>query len=211
VDCASLPESLLEAELFGYEKGAFTGAIGKKPGLMELAHRGTLFLDEVGEMPVSLQAKMLRALQEMEHRRIGGTQTVQFDLRVLAATSRDLQQRVKEGKFRKDLLFRINVIPIRLPPLREREGDVSLLAAYLLNKYCEVDTGMIKRFDSDVIRAFERYSWPGNVRELQNVVRRMCVMAEGELITMHDLPEELLSGGDQFFPQRQRPGWNRTS
>ena len=198
VDCASLPESLLEAELFGYEKGAFTGAIGKKPGLMELAHHGTLFLDEVGEMPVSLQAKILRALQEMEHRRVGGTQTVQFDLRVLAATSRDLEQCVKEGTFRKDLLFRINVIPIRLPPLREREGDVSLLAAYLLDKYCEVDTGMTKRFDSEVVHALERYSWPGNVRELQNVVRRMCVMAEGELITMRDLPEELLSGGDQF-------------
>ena len=199
VDCASLPESLLEAELFGYEKGAFTGAIGKKPGLMELAHHGTLFLDEVGEMPISLQAKILRALQEKEHRRVGGTQTVQFDLRVLAATSRDLQQRVKEGTFRKDLLFRINVIPIRLPPLREREGDVSLLAAYLLDKYCEVDTGMTKRFDSGVVHALERYSWPGNVRELQNVVRRMCVMAEGELITMRDLPEELVSGGDQFF------------
>jgi transcriptional regulator with PAS, ATPase and Fis domain len=199
VDCASLPENLLEAELFGYEKGAFTGAIGKKPGLMELAHHGTLFLDEVGEMPISLQAKILRALQEKEHRRVGGTQTVQFDLRVLAATSRDLQQRVKEGTFRKDLLFRINVIPIRLPPLREREGDVSLLAAYLLDKYCEVDTGMTKRFDSEVVHALERYSWPGNVRELQNVVRRMCVMAEGELITMRDLPEELLSGGDQFF------------
>jgi Nif-specific regulatory protein len=199
VDCASLPESLLEAELFGYEKGAFTGAIVKKPGLMELAHRGTLFLDEVGEMPVSLQAKMLRALQEMEHRRVGGTQTVRFDLRVLAATSRDLQQRVKEGKFRKDLLFRINVIPIRLPPLREREGDVALLANYLLEKYCEVDTGTIKRFDSEVILAFERYSWPGNVRELQNVVRRMCVMAEGEVIAMRDLPEELLPANDQSF------------
>ena len=199
VDCASLPESLLEAELFGHEKGAFTGAIGKKPGLMESAHRGTLFLDEVGEMPISLQAKMLRALQEKEHRRVGGTQTIQFDLRVLAATSRDLHQRVREGKFRRDLLFRINVIPIRLPPLREREGDVPLLASYLLDKYCEVDTGMVKRFDPEVVQAFERYAWPGNVRELQNVVRRMCVLAEGSVITMRDLPEELLSTGDQLL------------
>jgi DNA-binding NtrC family response regulator len=126
---------------------------------------------------------------------------VQFDLRVLAATSRDLQQRIKEGKFRRDLLFRINVIPIRLPPLREREGDVALLSNYLLEKYCEVDTGMIKRFDSEVLQAFDRYSWPGNVRELQNVVRRMCVMAEGEVIAMRDLPEELLPANDQSFSE----------
>jgi transcriptional regulator with GAF, ATPase, and Fis domain len=124
VDCASLPENLLESELFGYEKGAFTGAIRTKPGLMQLAHGGTLFLDEVGEIPVSLQAKLLRALQEKEHRRVGGTDNIQFDVRVLSATSRDLPGMIKQGKFRQDLFFRLNVIPIRLPPLREREGDV---------------------------------------------------------------------------------------
>ncbi len=200
VDCASLPESLLEAELFGYEKGAFTGALRTKPGLMELAHHGTLFLDEVGEIPVNLQAKLLRALQENEHRRVGGTSTVHFDVRVLSASSRDLSLQAKEGSFRQDLFFRLNVIPIRLPPLREREGDVLLLANYFLEKYCEIDTGMRLSFDADVLRVLESYSWPGNVRELQNVVRRLCVLAEGNVITLRDLPEELLSKGEQSMP-----------
>ena len=200
VDCASLPESLLEAELFGYEKGAFTGAHRTKPGLMELAHHGTLFLDEVGEIPVNLQAKLLRALQENEHRRVGGTSTVHFDIRVLSASSRDLSLQAKEGSFRQDLFFRLNVIPIRLPPLREREGDVLLLANYFLEKYCEIDTGMRMSFDSDVLRVLESYSWPGNVRELQNVVRRLCVLAEENVITLHDLPEQLLSKGEQSMP-----------
>jgi two-component system response regulator AtoC len=193
VDCASLPESLLEAELFGYEKGAFTGALGTKPGLMELAHKGTLFLDEVGEIPISLQAKLLRALQEKEHRRVGGTQTIHFDVRVLSASSRDLRQYAKEGKFRPDLLFRLNVIPVHLPPLREREGDVRLLANYFLEQYGQLDTGMRKSFDADVLSVLEAYAWPGNVRELQNMVRRMCVLSEGSVITRHDLPAELLS------------------
>lgn len=197
VDCASLPESLLEAELFGYEKGAFTGALRTKPGLMELAHRGTLFLDEVGEMPLNLQAKLLRALQEKEHRRVGGTQTIHFDVRVLSATSRDLLQHAKEGKFRQDLFFRLNVIPIRMPPLRERAGDVRLLAQYFLEQYGQLDTGMRKSFDADVLRVLESYPWPGNVRELQNVVRRLCVLTEGSVITRRDLPEELLSNGEQ--------------
>jgi two-component system response regulator AtoC len=201
VDCASLPESLLEAELFGYEKGAFTGAVATKPGLMELAHRGTLFLDEVGELPVSLQAKLLRALQEKEHRRVGSTQNIKFDVRVIVATNRDLHQCVKEGTFREDLFFRLNVIPIRLPPLRERGGDVTLLANYFLEKYAELDTGMIKIFDPEVLRFFESYPWPGNIRELQNVVRRMCVVAEGSVITMRDLPKELLpSDTEEFLP-----------
>ena len=197
MDCASLPESLLEAELFGYEKGAFTGAVATKPGLMESADRGTLFLDEVGELPFSLQAKLLRALQEKEHRRVGGTQNIKFDVRVIAATNRDLHQCVKEGTFREDLLFRLDVIPIRLPPLREREGDVTLLANYFLEKYAEADTGMTKIFDPEVLRFFESYPWPGNVRELQNVVRRMCVLAEGSVITMCDLPKELLPSDDE--------------
>jgi two-component system response regulator AtoC len=201
VDCASLPENLLEAELFGYEKGAFTGAVATKPGLMELAHRGTLFFDEVGELPVNLQAKLLRALQEREHRRVGGIQNIKFDVRVIVATNRDLHQRVKEGTFREDLLFRLNVIPIRLPPLRERSGDVTLLANHFLQQFAETDTGMIKLFDPEVIRCFESSPWPGNIRELQNVVRRMCVVAEGSIITMRDLPEELLrSDGENFSP-----------
>src|SRR6185369_9566715 len=155
---------------------------------------------EVGEIAVNLQAKLLRALQENEHRRVGGTSTVHFDVRVLSASSRDLSLQAKEGSFRQDLFFRLNVIPIRLPPLREREGDVLLLANYFLEKYCEIDTGMRMSFDADVLRVLESYSWPGNVRELQNVVRRLCVLAEGNVITLRDLPEELLSQGEQSMP-----------
>src|SRR6202030_1753491 len=147
VDCAALLENLLEAELFGYEKGAYTGAIAAKPGLMEMADGGTLFLDEVGELPLSFQVKLLRALQEKEHRRIGGTKVIKFDARIVAATNRDLHKSVKEGEFREDLLFRLNVIPIRIPPLRERQGDVQLLANWFLKIYCEPDTGATKTFE----------------------------------------------------------------
>jgi transcriptional regulator with PAS, ATPase and Fis domain len=196
VDCGALPENLLEAELFGYEKGAYTGAIAAKPGLMEMANGGTLFLDEVGELPLSFKVKLLRALQEKEHRRLGGTKVIKFDARIVAATNRDLHKRVKEGEFREDLLFRLNVIPIRIPPLRERQGDVQLLANWFLKVYCEPDTGATKTFEPEVLRAFESYSWPGNVRELQNVVRRMCVMVDGPTITMREVPAELLSTPD---------------
>ncbi|MFZ2060225.1 MAG: sigma-54 dependent transcriptional regulator [Candidatus Binatus sp.] len=196
VDCAALLENLLEAELFGYEKGAYTGAIAAKPGLMEMADGGTLFLDEVGELPLSFQVKLLRALQEKEHRRLGGTKVIKFDARIVAATNRDLHKSVKEGEFREDLLFRLNVIPIRIPPLRERQGDVQLLASWFLKIYCEPDSGATKTFDPEVLRAFESYSWPGNVRELQNVVRRMCVMVDGPTITMREVPSELLSTPD---------------
>jgi DNA-binding NtrC family response regulator len=196
VDCAALLENLLEAELFGYEKGAYTGAITAKPGLMEMADGGTLFLDEVGELPLSFQVKLLRALQEKEHRRVGGAKVIKFDARIVAATNRDLHKRVKEGAFREDLLFRLNVIPIRIPPLRERQGDVQLLANWFLKVYCEPDSGATKTFVPEVLRAFESYSWPGNVRELQNVVRRMCVMVDGPTITMREVPAELLSTPD---------------
>ena len=192
VDCASLPEALLESELFGYEKGAFTGALKTKPGLMELARGGTLFLDEVGEIPPNLQAKLLRALQEKEHRRVGGTETIQFDVRVVSATSRDLNEEIKARKFRQDLYFRLNVVPITLPPLRERNGDVMLLANFFLNKHCEKDTGMRKSFDADALQAMEAYSWPGNVRQLENMVRRICILADAAIITKHDLSDELL-------------------
>jgi DNA-binding NtrC family response regulator len=192
VDCASLPENLLEAELFGYEKGAFTGAVRAKPGLMELADHGTLFLDEIGEIPVSLQAKLLRALQEKEHRRLGGTRSIVFDARVIAATNRDLRQRIAEGSFREDLFFRLNVIPIRLPPLRERTEDIIPIAAHVVAKHCENDTGMIKTLDKEVLEAFQRYPWPGNVRELENVVRQMCIMSDTPIVTVRDLPDEIL-------------------
>jgi DNA-binding NtrC family response regulator len=197
VDCAALPENLLEAELFGYEKGAFTGAMTAKPGLMETANGGTLFLDEVGELPIALQPKLLRALQEKEHRRLGGMRPIKFDVRMVAATNRDLNKRVKEKVFRDDLLFRLNVIPIQLPPLRERHGDVALLVNWVLEGCCERDTGMTKSFDAEVLCALESYTWPGNVRELQNVVRRMCVLAEDCVITMRDLPTEMSQVADR--------------
>jgi DNA-binding NtrC family response regulator len=191
VDCASLPESLLEAELFGFEKGAFTGAVHAKPGLMELAHLGTLFFDEVAELPLSLQPKLLRALQERRHRRVGGTKILSFDVRVIAATNRDLRQLVVEGKFRQDLYYRLNVVPIHLPPLRTREDDVILLANHLLAEHRRRCGSGPQHFAPQVLRLFEQYSWPGNVREVQNVVEYCCALARTDTISIEDLPEEL--------------------
>jgi len=192
VDCASLPEHLLESELFGHEKGAFTGAIRSKPGLIEVAHRGTLFLDELGEMPPGLQGKLLRALQERQIRRVGGTGLVDVDVRVVSATNRNLRDAVVKGEFREELYYRVNVIEIALPPLREREGDVRLLATVFLRKF---GGGRIQGIDDAALAALEAYRWPGNVRELQNVVERACALAEGDRITRRDLPDYVLEGG----------------
>jgi DNA-binding NtrC family response regulator len=191
VDCASLPENLLEGELFGFEKGAFTGAISAKPGVMELANLGTLFFDEVAELPLSLQPKLLRALQERKHRRLGGTKIVSFDLRVIAATNRDLNQLVSEGKFRQDLFYRLNVVPIHLPPLRRRENDVILLANHLLAEHRRKTFSGPEHFAPPVLRLLQQYSWPGNVRELQNVVEYCCALVRTDTIVVEDLPEEL--------------------
>jgi two-component system, NtrC family, response regulator HydG len=190
VDCASLPEQLLESELFGHEKGAFTGAVRSKPGLMEVAHRGTLFLDEIGELPGALQVKLLRALQERQIRRVGGTSLVDVDVRVVSATNRDLREAVTKGQFREELYYRVNVIAITLPPLRERAGDVKLLAHAFLRKYGQ---GRSTVLDEGAMQALESYRWPGNVRELQNVIERACALADGELITRRDLPEHVLA------------------
>ena len=189
VDCASLPEHLLESELFGHEKGAFTGAVRSKPGLMEVAHRGTLFLDEIAEMPVGLQVKLLRALQERQIRRVGGTALVDVDVRVVSATNRDLRETTVKGQFREELYYRVNVIAIQLPPLRERAGDVRLLARAFLRRYGQ---DRIRGIDDDAMAALERYRWPGNVRELQNVIERACALADGETVTRGDLPEHVL-------------------
>jgi DNA-binding NtrC family response regulator len=189
VDCASLPEPLLESELFGHEKGAFTGAVKSKPGLMEVAHRGTLFLDEIGELPLGLQVKLLRALQERQVRRVGGTATLLTDVRLVSATNRDLRDMTDHGQFREDLYYRVNVIEIQLPPLRERAGDVPLLAHLFLKK---LGQGRIRAFDEDAMAALEAYPWPGNVRELQNIVERACALADGERVTRGDLPGYLL-------------------
>src|SRR5262249_20959528 len=192
VDCASLPENLLESELFGHEKGAFTGAIRSKPGLMEVADGGTLFLDEIGEVPLPLQSKLLRALQEKQIRRVGGTSLTNVDARVVSATNRNLRDAVLKGTFREELYYRVNVIAIELPPLRDRAGDVALLAHTFLKKY---GRGRLTGFDEDVLAALEAYRWPGNVRELQNVIERACALAEGSTIRSLDLPDYLLDPG----------------
>ena len=192
VDCASLPEQLLESELFGHEKGAFTGAVRTKPGLMEVAHRGTLFLDEIGELPLGLQSKLLRALQERQFRRVGGTSMVTVDVRVVSATNRDLRQGITKGQFREELYYRVNVIAIPLPPLREREGDVRLLAHAFLKRYGQ---GRVAGVADEALAALEAYPWPGNVRELQNVIERACALADGDKVTRRDLPDYVLRGG----------------
>jgi DNA-binding NtrC family response regulator len=191
VDCASLPEQLLESELFGHEKGAFTGAIKAKPGLMESAAGGTLFLDEIGEMPLGLQAKLLRALQERQIRRVGGNALVDVDVRVVSASNRDLRASAAKGEFRDDLFYRIDVIAIQLPPLREREGDVQLLAHAFLERYGK---GRLRGFDDAVLAALQAYHWPGNVRELQNVIERACALADGDRLEVGDLPDYVVAG-----------------
>jgi len=190
VDCASLPEQLLESELFGHEKGAFTGAAGRKHGLMETAHRGTLFLDEIGELPPGLQVKLLRALQERQIRRVGGTSFVDVDVRLVSATNRDVRDPAAARQFREELYYRINVIAITLPPLRERAGDVELLARAFLKRYGQ---GRITGIDEPAMQALEAYAWPGNVRELQNVVERACALADGAIVTRRDLPDHVLA------------------
>ncbi len=197
VDCASLPEQLLESELFGHEKGAFTGAIRTKQGLVESAHRGTLFLDEIGELPLSLQVKLLRALQERQIRRVGGTGLVAVDVRLVSATNRDLREATVKGQFREELYYRINVIAIQLPPLRDRAGDVKLLVQAFLKRYGQ---GRVRGVDPEAMAALERYRWPGNVRELQNVIERACALADTETICRRDLPDHVLGVGEAPLP-----------
>jgi DNA-binding NtrC family response regulator len=191
VDCASLPEQLLESELFGHEKGAFTGAVKSKRGLMEVADRGTLFLDEIGELPLPLQAKLLRVLQERQLRHVGGTSLIDIDVRVVSATNRDLREAVAKGQFREELYYRVNVIAIALPPLRERAGDLKLLAQAFLKRY---GGERVSGFDDAALQALEGFAWPGNVRELQNVIERACALADGERVMRSDLPDYVLQG-----------------
>ena len=190
VDCASLPEQLLESELFGHERGAFTGAAGRKQGLMEVAHRGTLFLDEIGDLPQTLQVKLLRALQERQIRRVGGTSLIDVDVRLVSATNRDLREAGAPRQFREELYYRINVIAIHLPPLRERAGDIKLLAHAFLKRYGK---DRITQIDAAAMQALEAYAWPGNVRELQNIIERACALSEGPVVTRCDLPGHLLA------------------
>ncbi|OGR38161.1 MAG: sigma-54-dependent Fis family transcriptional regulator, partial [Desulfovibrionales bacterium GWA2_65_9] len=191
INCGAIPRELLESELFGHEKGAFTHAIRSRPGRFELADGGTIFLDEIGEMDLSLQVKILRALQEKEIERVGGTQTKKVDVRVVAATNRDLEIEVAEGRFREDLFYRLNVIPMQLPPLRERGEDVLVLAEYFLRSFCfEKDRPNMKV--SPKARAMlVAYSWPGNVRELENFMERLSILCEGQTVEPEDLPEKI--------------------
>lgn len=192
VNCAALPETLLESELFGHERGAFTGAHASRPGRFELADQGTIFLDEIGEMPLSLQAKMLRVLQEKQFERIGGTKTFTVDVRIVAATNVSLEQAVADGKFRADLYYRLNVVPIVLPPLRDRKDDIPLLFSHFLGQSNERNVRKIK-ITSELLDFLIDYSWPGNVREMQNLVERMVILAEGDRLSLSDLPPNLFS------------------
>jgi Nif-specific regulatory protein len=191
VNCAALPETLVESELFGHERGAFTGAQARKKGRFELAHGGTLFLDEVGELSPAIQVKLLRVLQEREFERVGGTEPVRVDVRVIAATNRDLERALAEGSFREDLYYRLNVFPIFVPPLRSRRADVLPLADHFIEKYSSGQGKQIKRISTPAIDLLSRYHWPGNVRELENTIERAVLMADGEVIHGHHLPPTL--------------------
>ena len=183
VNCAAIPDSLIEAELFGYEKGAFTGAQNKeKLGMFELANGGTILLDEIGEMPLTLQSKLLRVIQEKEVMRVGGVKSIKLDVRVIASTNQNLSELIKSGKFREDLFYRLNVVPIKIPPLRERKEDISILSYTFLEKF-NLKYGKEKSFDSIAMSALEQYNWPGNVRELQNVIERLLVVDDESRIT----------------------------
>ena len=187
INCSAIPEALLESELFGHEKGAFTGAHIQRKGRFETAQGGTLFLDEIGELPLSLQVKLLRFLQEQRIERVGGREEIFVDVRIMAATNRDLMESIREGRFREDLYYRLGVVTIALPPLREREGDIMLLATSFSPKYSTENKKKIKGFTAEAIRALETYHWPGNVRELENRIKRAVIMAEGSKITPQDL------------------------
>jgi DNA-binding NtrC family response regulator len=232
VNVAALPETLVESELFGHEKGAFTGAFAQKPGRFELAHGGTLFLDEIGCLRLDLQTKILRALQEREIERVGGCRTVRVDVRVVAATNVNLRQAVRERRFREDLYYRLNVVPIAVPPLRERRDDIPLLVDHFLAKYAREFNRDVHGVSADALEVLVRYDWPGNVREMENIIQRSVVLAGGSVLQLQDLPLDLALpetgawyGEDTGLPLRvareqferqyvlrvlERVGWNQS-
>jgi len=209
VNCAAIPGTLLESELFGHEKGSFTGAIAQQIGRFEMAHQGTLFLDEIGEIPVELQSKLLRALQEQEFERLGSNRTIHVDVRIIAATNRDLPQMVEERKFRSDLYYRLNVFPLTVPPLRERSEDVPLLIRFFAQRYAKKMGRTIEEIPSPTLDALTRYHWPGNIRELQNLVERSVILSPGRVLQIA-VPDAVPCGdmaavsGDDFDPERDR-------
>ncbi len=195
INCGALPETLLESELFGHERGAFTGAIREKRGLFHEADRGTIFLDEIGETSTAMQIKLLRVLQDRVVRRVGSNVETTVDVRVIAATNRDLAESIQKGSFREDLFYRINVIPITLPPLRQRREDIPLLVEHFIAKFCNSIQIPHKKISADAMRGIEKYHWPGNVRELENVVERMIALEASDVLTTKSLPEHVLLGG----------------
>ena len=197
IDCASIPSEIMESELFGHEKGAFTGAHEKKTGLLEHAHEGTVFLDEIGDLDINLQKKLLRFLQEREILRVGGSQRIKLNVRIVAATNKDLEQEVRDKRFREDLFYRLNVVTISMPSLRERKDDIPLLATHFLDRLNQIEGKLITGFDDNVIKAFLRHSWPGNVRELENVVERAYVLCQNITISLKYLPEKILQLADE--------------
>lgn len=198
VNCSALPEALLESELFGHMKGSFTGAIGNKEGLFEIAHEGSIFLDEIGETSLSIQVKLLRVLQEKEFRRVGGTKDLKVDVRIIAATNRDLEKMVAEGKFREDLYYRLDVIPIDLPPLRERPEDIPLLADFFLRKFNQSLGKEIEGIEPEAMRVLMNHEWKGNVRELENVVERAVALASHKMLTLADFNQGFLKPEESF-------------
>ncbi len=191
INCGAIPEELLESELFGHEKGAFTGAHKSRMGRFELANGGTIFLDEIGNMSPNLQVKLLRVLQEQQFERVGGTRTIGVDIRVIAATNQDLFSAVNKATFREDLYYRLNVIPINVPPLRERKSDTPLLVDFFVKKFVREKEKNVKRFTPEAIDALLQYDWPGNVRELENLVERVIILADSDEIGLDDIPESI--------------------
>jgi two-component system NtrC family response regulator len=198
INCTALNPGVLESELFGHEKGSFTGAIAQKRGKFELAHRGTIFLDEIGEFPLQLQPKLLRVIQEHSFERVGGIKTIKSDFRVIAATNKDLKKEVEQGRFREDLYYRLNVVNIHIPPLRERAEDIPLLAAHFLKKFSKENKKEIKGFSTEAMHILTAYHWPGNVRQLENIIESAVVLSQSNIIEVEDLPAEIKDESRQF-------------
>jgi Nif-specific regulatory protein len=196
LNCAAIPKDLLESELFGHEKGAFTGALNTRIGRFELAHNGTLFLDEIGELAPSLQVKLLRVLQEKEFERVGGVKIIKINVRILVATNKDLEKAIREGTFREDLYYRLNVIPLNLPPLREKTDDIPLLVNYFVQEFAKKRRREPLTFSTEAIRYLMRYRWPGNVRELENLIERLTILTSKDTVTASDLPEKFYQTTD---------------
>src|SRR5207302_136536 len=203
INCAAIPRELVEAELFGFEKGAFTGAVQSKPGRFELADGGTLFLDEIGEIPMEMQVKLLRAIQESEFERVGGVKTTKVEVRLIAATSRELGKEIAAGRFREDLYYRLNVVPIFLPPLRERREDIPLLVEHFREKYNARLRKNVEKIEEDALACLMAYPWPGNIRELENILERTILFAEGPRISLQELPPSLRKAAGEAPPPAQ--------